>query len=87
VSSFLFGLVLILAVTIPISIKIFKEGERLVILRLGRFLRVAGPGLVWILPFADRGIRINLRENIPGWEALSKAEPDEKIKAILLNST
>jgi len=86
-SSFFFGLILILAVTIPISIKILKEGERLVILRLGRFLRVAGPGLVWILPFADRGIRVNLRENIPGWEALSKAELDEKIKAIVLKKT
>jgi regulator of protease activity HflC (stomatin/prohibitin superfamily) len=86
-SLFFFGLILILAITLPISIKILREDERLVILRLGGFLRVAGPGLVWILPFADRGIRINLRESIPGWEALSNAELDEKITALVLNRT
>jgi regulator of protease activity HflC (stomatin/prohibitin superfamily) len=34
--------------------QIAQQWERAVVLRLGRFKAMAGPGLFWILPFADR---------------------------------
>ena len=71
-SPFFYGLIIILAISLPLSIKILREDERLVVSRLGRFLRIVGPGLVMILPFVDRGIRVNLRENFHGWQGLSK---------------
>jgi regulator of protease activity HflC (stomatin/prohibitin superfamily) len=83
--SFFYWFFIIVALTFAVSLKILKEDERLVVIRLGRFLKVVGPGLVWILPFIDRGIRVNLRESIPGWEGLSKAELDEKTRSFVLN--
>jgi regulator of protease activity HflC (stomatin/prohibitin superfamily) len=66
------------------SIKTVKEGERLVRFRLGRFLNIAGPGLVLLIPVIDKGVRVDLREGIPEWRALPKEELNEKIKAFVL---
>ena len=56
-------------------------------MRLGRFIRVAGPGLVILLPFIDRGMKVNLNEEIPGWQGLSKMELEERIKTAALNQS
>jgi regulator of protease activity HflC (stomatin/prohibitin superfamily) len=34
--------------------KIAQQWERAVVLRLGRFIGLRGPGLFWVIPFADR---------------------------------
>jgi regulator of protease activity HflC (stomatin/prohibitin superfamily) len=65
-SSFYLSII-IRVIIIFTSIKVLREDERFVIFRLGRFFRVVGPGLVVIIPFIDRGIRVNLSENFPGW--------------------
>ncbi|MCZ7543305.1 MAG: SPFH domain-containing protein [Anaerolineae bacterium] len=39
-----------------------REYERLVVFRLGRALGARGPGLVILIPFVDRGLRVDLRE-------------------------
>ncbi|MFB4318658.1 SPFH domain-containing protein [Actinomadura sp. 21ATH] len=36
--------------------------ERLVVLRFGRLLGARGPGLRYLLPFADRGLRVSMRK-------------------------
>jgi hypothetical protein len=58
------GLVILLAIVIIIIYRIIKgttqvvpEGQRLVIYRLGRFHRVAGPGPVQVMPKLDRVVR------------------------------
>lgn len=79
-SSFLFWVFILLVITIIISLKILRGDERLVIIRVGRFFKIAGPGLVIILPFIDRGIRINLSKDFPEWRKWPKTELDEKIK-------
>jgi regulator of protease activity HflC (stomatin/prohibitin superfamily) len=84
-SSFFFWVIILLAITIIISLKILREDERLVIIRFGRLFKIAGPGLVVIIPFIDRGIKINLSKDLPGWKGCSKLELDEKIKAVVLN--
>ena len=56
----------------------------MVVLRLGRLFRIKGPGFVFLLPMVDKGVRVNLRERIPGWEALSKEELDRKITAFVI---
>ncbi len=65
------------------ALKIVKEEERLAIFRLGHFFRVVGPGLVLLIPVVDRGVKVYLSENIPGWKGLSKAELDERIKTFV----
>jgi len=65
------------------ALKIVREDERLAIFRLGRFFSVVGPGLFFLIPVVDKGVKVNLPENIPGWQGLSKAELDAKIKAFV----
>lgn len=53
---------LVFASIIATSIKVVPEFQRLVVLRLGRVVKVAGPGLVFLVPFIDKGIIVDLRE-------------------------
>lgn len=47
-----------------LTIRVVPEYQRLVVLRLGRLIGVRGPGLVLLLPVADRGMRADLRERV-----------------------
>lgn len=47
---------------LTLAIRIVPEYQRLVVLRLGRYIGERGPGLVLLIPFVDRGIRVDLRE-------------------------
>lgn len=81
-----FDLLFIIALFFFLSMRILKNDQRLVILRLGRFLRIAGPGLVWLIPVIDKGIKVNLERDFPGWQILSPIELEEKIKAAVLKN-
>jgi regulator of protease activity HflC (stomatin/prohibitin superfamily) len=43
------------------AIKVVPEYQRLVVFRLGRCLGDRGPGLVLLIPFVDRPVRVDLR--------------------------
>jgi regulator of protease activity HflC (stomatin/prohibitin superfamily) len=65
-SSLLFWILLlagvgIVAALLVASIKVLREWERGVILRLGRLQKVRGPGLTFIIPVVDRLYRVDLR--------------------------
>lgn len=58
-------LIVVLAILIAsLSIRVVPEYQRLVVLRIGRLLGARGPGLVLLLPFIDKGIRVDLRERV-----------------------
>ena len=57
----LLTLLALLVVILTAAIKILPEWERGVVLRLGRLSSVKGPGLILIIPFIDRIIRISTR--------------------------
>lgn len=61
---FVIGLVLFGLWFVAQAIRIVPEWQRLVILRLGRAIGVRGPGLVFLIPILDRGIRVDLRERV-----------------------
>ena len=82
-----FDWLFIIALVIGLSIRIVREDQRIVVLRLGRFLKVAGPGLVWLIPVIDKGIKVNLTRDFPGWQALPQIELEEKIKASIVNNS
>ncbi|HMD88127.1 MAG TPA: SPFH domain-containing protein [Anaerolineaceae bacterium] len=61
----LIGVVVLLAIVFLASaIRIVPEYQRLVVFRLGRCLGDRGPGLVILIPFVDRGVRVDLREQV-----------------------
>ena len=43
------------------AIRVFKEYERGVIFRLGRVIRVKGPGLIILIPVVDKMVKVSLR--------------------------
>ena len=53
---------LLAVVLIPMAIRIVREYQRLVIFRLGKCIGQRGPGLVFLIPFIDRAIWVDLRE-------------------------
>ncbi len=45
-----------------LSIRIVNEYQRLVVFRLGRAIGARGPGIIFLIPFVDRGVVVDLRE-------------------------
>jgi regulator of protease activity HflC (stomatin/prohibitin superfamily) len=55
-------LILLVVVLLIMAVKIVPEYQRLVVFRLGRLIGERGPGFVLLIPFVDRGVRVDLRE-------------------------
>jgi regulator of protease activity HflC (stomatin/prohibitin superfamily) len=58
----LIALLALVAVLAALAVRIVREYERLVVFRLGRAVGARGPGLVLLIPFVDKGERVDLRE-------------------------
>lgn len=56
--------VLLLIVFLAAAIKIVPEYRRVVVFRLGRCIGPKGPGLVLLIPFIDRPVTVDLREQV-----------------------
>jgi regulator of protease activity HflC (stomatin/prohibitin superfamily) len=57
------GVILILVILIlPTAIRIVREYQRLMVFRLGRSIGTKGPGFVFLIPFIDRAVWVDLRE-------------------------
>jgi len=64
----------------------FKEYERCIVFRFGRFNRVAGPGWVLILPIIEKYVKYDLRthaSDIPSQTVITKDGITLKIDAII----
>jgi regulator of protease activity HflC (stomatin/prohibitin superfamily) len=83
--AWLVPVVLILLVLFS-AIWIFREYERGVVFTLGRYTRVAGPGLVFIIPFVQQAVRTDLRmfvEDVPPQDVISRDNVSVKVNAVL----
>jgi regulator of protease activity HflC (stomatin/prohibitin superfamily) len=56
--------ILVVLAILASAIRIVQEYERMVVFRLGRSIGERGPGLVLLLPFIDRGVKVDLREQV-----------------------
>jgi regulator of protease activity HflC (stomatin/prohibitin superfamily) len=68
------------------SVRILREYERAVVFTLGRFNKVKGPGLLFLIPFIQEMIRVDLRIQvieIPSQDVISKDNVSMKVDAIL----
>ena len=69
------------------AIKIVKEYERLVVFRLGKVrAKPKGPGLVFIIPFVDRPIKVDLRTvtlDVPSQEGITRDNVTLKVNAVV----
>lgn len=61
----LIGAVLLIAALFVVSaIRIIPEYQRLVVFRLGRCVGAKGPGIIFLIPVVDRGVKADLREQV-----------------------
>ncbi|MDA8165187.1 MAG: slipin family protein [Desulfobacteraceae bacterium] len=68
------------------AVRILYEYERGVIFRLGRFAGVKGPGMRFIIPMADRLVKVSLRTvamDVPAQDVITKDNVSVKVSAVL----
>jgi regulator of protease activity HflC (stomatin/prohibitin superfamily) len=46
------------------AIRIVPEYQRLIVFRLGRCVGARGPGIIFLIPVIDRGVKVDLREQV-----------------------
>ncbi|HOW91768.1 MAG TPA: SPFH domain-containing protein [Anaerolineaceae bacterium] len=56
--------IILLVIFFAAAIKIVPEYRRVVVFRLGRCIGAKGPGLVLLIPFVDRPVTVDLREQV-----------------------
>jgi regulator of protease activity HflC (stomatin/prohibitin superfamily) len=71
----------LLAAVAALSVKSVREDHRMIVIRLGRPIGVSGPGLVFVLPFVDLPVDVDLDQSLPGWRSLTQSELAEKLLA------
>ncbi len=67
------------------SVRILREYERGVVFRLGRLLDQQGPGVVLLIPFIDRMVRVSLRtvtQQIPPQEVITRDNVPARVTAV-----
>jgi len=78
------GLIIFFIVTQVV--KILNEYERGVIFRLGRLIPTKGPGIIFIIPFVDRLLKVSLRLitlDVPPQDVITKDNVSIKVNAVV----
>jgi regulator of protease activity HflC (stomatin/prohibitin superfamily) len=68
------------------AIRILREYERGVVFRLGRFIGVKGPGLIILIPFIDKMVKVSLRTvvmDVPPQDIITKDNVSLKVNAVV----
>lgn len=79
-------LAVILLALFGASIRILNEYERGVIFRLGRVIRAKGPGLILLIPWIDRMVRVSLRVvtmDVPNQDVITRDNVSVKVNAVV----
>ncbi len=79
--------IIVIAIIILASmIRILREYERGVIFRLGRYVGVKGPGLILLVPFIDKMVKVSLRTvvlDVPPQDIITKDNVSVKVNAVV----
>ena len=88
--QFLFTLliagIIFLLIIIASAIRILREYERGVIFRLGRLIKVKGPGLILLIPVIDKMVRVSLRTvvmDVPTQDVITRDNVSIKVNAVV----
>ncbi len=71
---------------LAMAVRIFREYERGVVFTLGRFSRVAGPGLVLVVPLVQQVMRTDLRtvvDVVPPQDVITRDNVSVKVNAVI----
>lgn len=79
-------LVILILIILFASIRIVNEYERGVVFRLGRYVGVRGPGLILLIPFIERMVKVDLRVvtmDVPAQECITVDTVTVKVDAVV----
>ena len=80
------AILILLVVILSAAIKVLREWERAVVLRLGRLRPVKGPGLIFIIPIIDRLTRVDLRVvtlDVPAQKVITRDNVTVEVDAVV----
>jgi regulator of protease activity HflC (stomatin/prohibitin superfamily) len=79
-------LIILVLVLLFSMIRILREYERAVVFRLGRLIGVKGPGLIVLIPFIDKMVKVSLRTvvlDVPPQDVITKDNVSVKVNAVV----
>ncbi|ACF11240.1 band 7 protein [Chlorobaculum parvum NCIB 8327] len=79
-------LLMLVAAFFVSAVKILPEYERGVVFRLGRIIGAKGPGLIILIPYIDRMIRVDLRTvtlDVPPQDIITRDNVSVKVSAVV----
>ncbi len=79
--------IIFLIVILRASLRVLPEWERAVVLRLGRFQAVKGPGIIFLIPIIDTARIVDTRivtMNVPRQEAITRDNVSVSVDAVVL---
>ncbi len=79
-------LVIAIIIILLMAIRILREYERGVVFRLGRVVGSKGPGLIILIPFIDRMVRVSLRTvvlDVPPQDIITKDNVSIQVNAVV----
>jgi regulator of protease activity HflC (stomatin/prohibitin superfamily) len=79
-------LIAVIILILTSTIKVLREWERGVILRLGKFHSVRGPGIIIVIPMIERMFRINTRlvtVDVPPQDIITKDNVTMNVNAVV----
>jgi len=82
----LITVIIVLFLFLSSAIHILKEYERGVIFRLGRLIKTKGPGLIIVIPFVDKIVKVPLRTvvmDVPEQDIITKDNVSVKVNAVI----
>jgi regulator of protease activity HflC (stomatin/prohibitin superfamily) len=80
------ALVVLVLLFLSSAIKVLNEYERGVIFRLGRVINTKGPGLIILIPFIDKMVKVSLRTivmDVPPQDIITKDNVSIKVNAVI----
>jgi regulator of protease activity HflC (stomatin/prohibitin superfamily) len=78
--------VLLAFILVNASIRVLRQYERGVMFTLGRFSSVRGPGLIFLIPYIQQIVRVDLRTvvmEVPSQDLISRDNVSVKVDAVL----
>jgi regulator of protease activity HflC (stomatin/prohibitin superfamily) len=82
----IFIIILLGVITLPQAARILREYERGVIFRWGKLKGAKGPGLIFLIPFIDRMVRMDLRVvtiDVPKQEVMTRDNVPATVDAVV----
>ncbi len=68
------------------AIRVVREYERGVVFRLGRLIGAKGPGIMFLIPFVDRMVKVDLRTvtlDVPSQEIITRDNVTVRVNAVV----